>query len=150
MISEERSNAADFFVFSVYSSVEIVTGEEFHEPDAGRNGRLVGIEGGCMQFSGSGTDAQAVEDRRVAGAVEAEIFGSHAQGQHLKGNSFGFGQCDGLPDQLRVIDHARVAGVKCTRVRTPYEASFAAASSSILRFTSARSRSSKVRIVPSI
>ena len=72
MISEERSNAADFFVFSVYSSVEIVTGEEFHEPDAGRNGRLVGIEGGCMQFSGSGTDAQAVEDRRVAGAVEAK------------------------------------------------------------------------------
>ena len=63
-----------------------------------------------MQFSGSGTDAQAVEDCRVAGAVEAEIFGSHAQGQHLKGNSFGFGQCDGLPDQLRVIDHARVAG----------------------------------------
>ena len=40
--------------FSVYSSVEIVTGEEFHEPDAGRNGRLVGIEGGCMQFPAPG------------------------------------------------------------------------------------------------
>ena len=37
-----------------------------------------------MQFSGSGTDAQAVEDRRVAGAVEAEIFGSHAQGAKYK------------------------------------------------------------------